>query len=37
MTLHFDENIVGYHREFEQVLILRLPENIKVNLNSIPE
>ena len=37
MTLRFDENIVGYHREFEQVLILRLPENIKVNLNSNPE
>jgi len=33
MTLRFDENIVGYHREFEQILILRLPDNIKVNLN----
>lgn len=33
MTLRFDENIVGYHREFEHNLILRLPDKIKVNLN----
>ncbi len=37
LTLKFNENIVGYHREFEQNLALRLPEHIKVNINSIPE
>ena len=37
ITLQFNENIVGYHREFEQNLALRLPEHIKVSINSIPE
>ena len=37
MALKFKENIVGYHREFEKNLDLRLPENLKVNINLIPE
>lgn len=36
ITLQFNENIVGYHRDFEKILVLRLPEHIKVNINSIP-
>ena len=33
LTLQFNENIVGYHRDFEKILVLRLPEHIKVNIN----
>ena len=37
MAMKFKENIVGYHREFEKNLDLRLPEKLKVNINLIPE
>ncbi|MDP7126351.1 MAG: phosphatase PAP2 family protein [Candidatus Marinimicrobia bacterium] len=33
LTLQFNENIVGYHRDFEKIFVLRLPEHIKVNIN----
>ena len=32
MTLQFNENIVGYHRELDHNLILRLPEKLKIQL-----
>ena len=34
-NLFFKETVEGYHREFKQILKLRLPERYKGNLNTI--
>ena len=33
--LKFQENIVGYHRDIRQNLVIRLPKHIKVSLNQL--
>ena len=37
LTLEFKENVVGYQREFKQILTLRFPEYLRGRVSSIPE
>ncbi|HIB92919.1 MAG TPA: phosphatase PAP2 family protein [Candidatus Lambdaproteobacteria bacterium] len=37
LLLRFNENVVGYQREFKQILALRFPERLKGHISSIPE